>query len=54
MVRLNTSAGISSLVSYSSGELLQPPILRLITPLVWDPSEPTAIVIDGERCVALV
>jgi hypothetical protein len=37
-------------VQYSSTELLQPPIVRSIAPLVWDPSVPTAIVIEGERC----
>ncbi len=49
LVRLNTGAGSVS-VQYSSTELLQPPIVRSIAPLVWDPSVPTAIVIEGERC----
>ncbi len=49
VVLLSTGAGSSPPVQYSSAELLQPPILRSIAPLVWDPSEPTAILIGGER-----
>jgi hypothetical protein len=49
VLRLSTGAGSSPPVQYSSVELQQPPILRSIVPLVWNPSELTAIVIGGER-----
>ena len=49
LVRLSTGAGSVS-VQYSSTELLQPPIVRSIAPLVWDPAAPTTVVIEGERC----
>ncbi len=49
IARVSTSAGSASAL-YSSAELLQPPIVRTIAPLVWDPSLPTTIVIEGERC----
>jgi hypothetical protein len=49
LVRVSTSAG-SVAVPYSSAELLQPPIVRSVAPLVWDPSQPTEIVVEGERC----
>jgi hypothetical protein len=51
MVRIVTAAGVTSPVLYDSSELLQPPIVGGVAPLVWSPSEPTTVVISGERWV---
>ena len=50
-VLVTTGAGSSGVLQYSSAELLLPPIVVSVTPLLWDTSAPTAIVIEGERYV---
>lgn len=50
-LRLATGAGTAPPALYDSAELQQPPIVSNVVPLDWSPSEPTTIVISGERCV---
>lgn len=49
IIRVATAAGATVGVLYDSSELLQPPIVGSVTPPVWSPSEPTTVVISGER-----
>ena len=50
-VRLVTAAGSATPAQYDSVELLQPPIVSSVSPVEWDPSQPTTVVITGERWV---
>jgi hypothetical protein len=47
-VRVGTAAGAAT-APYDSAELLLPPIITSVVPTVWGLSEPTSVVIQGER-----
>ncbi len=50
-VRLVTAAGSATPAQYDSVEFVLPPIFSSVSPLAWDPSQPTTLVITGERWV---